>query len=59
MAFMTAAAPPEEPQTYFYIGQHESARDTPVSSILLGQAQGAGVGVSLALYAVMSARLGC
>ncbi|KAJ9623059.1 hypothetical protein H2203_005991 [Taxawa tesnikishii (nom. ined.)] len=42
MAFMTAAAPPEEPQTYFYIGQHESARDTPVSSILLGQAQGAG-----------------
>ena len=35
--------PSEEAQPYFYIGQHETSRTTPVTNLLVSQAQDVGV----------------
>lgn len=43
MDTLPSAVPPEEQAIYFYIGQHETNRSIPVTSLLLSQAQDAGV----------------
>jgi hypothetical protein len=43
METLPGVAPPEQQNTYFYIGQHETKRSVPVTTELGNQAQDAGV----------------
>jgi protein arginine N-methyltransferase 5 len=43
METLPGVAPPEQQNTYFYIGQHETRRTVPVTTELGNQAQDAGV----------------
>jgi hypothetical protein len=43
METLPGVAPPEQQNTYFYIGQHETKRTVPVTTELGNQAQDAGV----------------
>jgi hypothetical protein len=43
METLPGVAPPEQQNTYFYIGQHETKRTVPVTTVLGNQAQDAGV----------------
>lgn len=53
METLPGVAPPEQQNTYFYIGQHETKRTVPVTTELGNQAQDAGVSfISLLLAAV-------
>lgn len=53
METLPGVAPPEQQNTYFYIGQHETKRTVLVTTELGNQAQDAGVSfISLLLAAV-------
>ncbi|KAG9707936.1 hypothetical protein KCU73_g17584, partial [Aureobasidium melanogenum] len=42
METLPGVAPPEQQNTYFYVGQHETKRTVPVTTELGNQAQDAG-----------------
>jgi protein arginine N-methyltransferase 5 len=56
METLPGVAPPEQQNTYFYIGQHETRRTVPVTTELGNQAQDAGV--SFFLSSLCSGRVG-
>jgi hypothetical protein len=49
METLPGVAPPEQQNTYFYIGQHEMRRTVPVTTELGNQAQDAGVSSLISL----------
>jgi hypothetical protein len=50
METLPGVAPPEQQNTYFYIGQHETRRTVPVTTELGNQAQDAGVSFLASLF---------
>jgi hypothetical protein len=57
METLPGVAPPEQQNTYFYIGQHEARRTVPVTTELGNQAQDAGV--SFFPFYFCSVQFGC
>ena len=53
METLPGVAPPEQQNTYFYIGQHETKRTVPVTTELAEQAQDAGVSLLLCISPVL------
>ena len=56
MDTLPGVAPPEQQNTYFYIGQHETKRTVPVTTELAEQAQDAGVSLILCICSVLERR---
>jgi hypothetical protein len=54
METLPGVAPPEQQNTYFYIGQHETKRTVPVTTELGNQAQDAGVSSFLIFFSIVS-----
>jgi protein arginine N-methyltransferase 5 len=53
METLPGVAPPEQQNTYFYIGQHETRRTVPVTIELGNQAQDVGVSFFGVLYVLV------
>jgi len=59
METLPGVAPPEQQNTYFYIGQHETKRTVPVTTELAEQAQDAGVSSFAFLLILIVMNIAC